>query len=96
MHPALDQAELDGGERHDDDHEDHRLGRRAAEIERHLAVVIDLVDQDLRRLSGAAGGYGMNDAEGVEVRLARRSAKIRDSSWLMLRLWRPRLLVLAE
>src|ERR1700734_2275613 len=33
--------------------------------------------------------------EGVEVRLARPSAKIRDRSWLMLRLWRPRLSVWA-
>jgi hypothetical protein len=30
------------------------------------------------------------------VRLARPSAKIRDRSWLMLRLWRPRLSVWAE
>src|SRR6516165_9773933 len=30
--PALDIAELHGGQQHDDEHQDHRLGRRAPEI----------------------------------------------------------------
>jgi len=47
MHPALDKAELDCGQRDDDRHQDHRLRRRTAEIEADDAVVPDLVDEDL-------------------------------------------------
>ena len=44
-----------------------RLGRRAAQVEADEAVVVDLVDQDRRRLAGPAGrGNRMDDAEGVE------------------------------
>ena len=32
MHPPFDEAELHDGQQHHHDHQDHRLGRRAAEI----------------------------------------------------------------
>src|SRR6185436_17236687 len=49
LHLALDVAELHHGERDHDHHQDHRLRRRAAEVGGLHAVVVDLVDEDLRR-----------------------------------------------
>src|SRR5258708_34548238 len=51
---ALDEAELGDGKRDHDQHEDHRLRRRAAEIPRLDAVVVDLIDEDLGRAGGPA------------------------------------------
>ncbi len=62
----LDEAELHHRQRDDDDHQDHRLRRGAAEVGRLHAVVVDLVDQDLGRLPGPALGGRVDDAEGVE------------------------------
>src|SRR5687767_6003479 len=56
LHFPLDIAELHHGERYDDRHQDHRLGRRAAEVGRLHAVVVHLVDQDLCRARRAALG----------------------------------------
>src|SRR5215472_16909744 len=66
MHPPLDKAELDRGQRNDDRHQDHRLRRRAAEIKADDAVVPDLVDEDLGRPSRTALGYVVDDPDGVE------------------------------
>src|SRR5215212_10696267 len=63
---ALDVAELDGGEADHDDHQDHGLRGRAAEIAAEAAVGIDLVDERLRRPTGAAARHGVDDAEGME------------------------------
>src|SRR6188472_2581709 len=52
----LDETELEHGEQDDDQHEDHRLRGRAAQVGRLHAVVIDLVDQDLRGAGGATLG----------------------------------------
>ena len=57
------------GQRDDDDHQDHRLRRRAAEIAAEPAVVVDLVDEGLGRLAGPAAGHGVDDAERVEERV---------------------------
>src|SRR5215471_14375837 len=69
MHPALDKAELDRGQRDDDRHQHRRLRRRAAEVEPDDAVVPDLVDEDFGRLRRAALGYVVDDAERVEKRV---------------------------
>ena len=53
MHLALDEAELNERERDDDGHQHDRLHRRAAEIERLEAVLVNLVDQDRGRGAGA-------------------------------------------
>src|SRR3990172_10795095 len=66
LHRALDEAELDHGERDDDEHQDHRLRRRAAEVGRLDPVVVDLVDEDLGRLPRAALRGGVDHAEGFE------------------------------
>lgn len=66
MHALLDEAELEGGERNDDHHQDDRLRGGRAEVQVHEAIIIDLVDQRFRRLGGAAAGNGMDDAEGIE------------------------------
>jgi hypothetical protein len=39
VHLALDEAELHDGQRDDDDHQDHRLRRRAAEVAALTPVV---------------------------------------------------------
>jgi len=41
MYAPLDEAELDRGQRDHDRHQDHRLCRRAAEIEADHTVVLD-------------------------------------------------------
>src|SRR5690606_17476580 len=46
LHAAFDVAELGDGEGDHDGHEDHRLRRRAAEVEAFDAVAEHLVDQD--------------------------------------------------
>src|SRR5690348_1351230 len=56
VHPALDEAELHDGQQDHDDHQDHRLGRRAAEVLATEAVVPHLVDQDVGRLPRPALG----------------------------------------
>lgn len=66
MHALLDEAELEGGQRNDDHHQDHGLRGGRTEIEVHEAIIIDLVDQRFRRLGGTATGDGMDDTEGVE------------------------------
>src|SRR5262245_61996408 len=66
LHLALDEAELDHRERDDDEHDDHRLGRGAAEVGRLDPVVVDLVDEDVGRLRGPALRGGVDHAEGVE------------------------------
>src|SRR5436190_22014879 len=68
LHLALDVAELHHGERDDDHHQDYRLRRGAAKVRRLHAVVIHLVDQDLRRARRPALGGGVDHAEGVEER----------------------------
>src|SRR4051812_2901741 len=42
---AFDEAELDGREADDDQHQDHRLRRGGAEVEVHPSVDIGAVDQ---------------------------------------------------
>src|SRR5687768_5891407 len=54
LHLALDVAELHHRQGDDDRHQDHRLRRGAAEVGRLYAVVVHLVDQDLRRAPGPA------------------------------------------
>ena len=66
MHLLFHVAELDGGERDHDDHQDDRLRGGIAEQQVDEAVVVDLVDQRLGRLAGAAAGDRMDDAERVE------------------------------
>src|SRR6202011_3602786 len=66
---AFDVAELDGGERDHDDHENDRLRRRPAEVAAQAPVRVDLVDQGLGRFGGAAAGHRVDDAEGVEERV---------------------------
>ena len=44
---AFDVFELDDGERDHDEHQDHGLGGRGAEVLADEAVGIDLVDQDM-------------------------------------------------
>src|SRR5450432_1688542 len=66
VHFLLDEAELDDGERDDDRHQHHRLRRRATEVERLEAIVVDLVDEDRRVLARASFGRRIDDAEGVE------------------------------
>jgi hypothetical protein len=63
VHLLLDEAELDDGERDDDRHQHHRLRRRAAEVERLEAVVVDLVDEDPRCPCPAAFRRCVDDAE---------------------------------
>src|ERR1700682_1369892 len=65
----LDEAKLRDGERHDDQHQDHRLGGRAAKVRRLHPVVIALVDQDLRGACRAALRDGVDDAESLEERI---------------------------
>src|SRR5438132_1222660 len=62
----LDVVELDHRQHDDDDHQHHRLGSRAAEVEGLEAVVVDLVDEDRRLLAGAALSGRVDDREGVE------------------------------
>jgi len=66
VHPPFDKAELDRGQRDDNRHQDHRLRRRAAEIEADDAVVPHLVNEDLGRFGRPALGHVVDDAEGVE------------------------------
>src|SRR5439155_23892874 len=65
---ALDIAELQDGERDNDDHQHHRLRVGSTEVESLEAVGIDLVDEDLRSLPRTAAGRGVDDAERVEER----------------------------
>src|SRR5512135_2735236 len=60
LHLALDEAELHHGERNHDDHQDHRLRRRAAQVEALEAVVEHLVHQDRGRSGRAACGGGID------------------------------------
>src|SRR5689334_15713983 len=65
----LDEAELHHRERDHDDHEDHRLRRRPAQVGRLHAVVVHLVDEDLRRPRGPALRRRVDHPEGVEERV---------------------------
>ena len=62
-------AELHDGERNHDQHQDHRLRGRSAEIERLHPGLVDLEHQDLRRLAGAALGRGIDNRKCVEKRI---------------------------
>src|SRR5262249_57148386 len=65
-HLALDEAKLQTGERDHHQHQDHRLGRRAAEVAAQTTVEEHLVDQGFGGLGRAAAGGGIDDTEGVE------------------------------
>jgi hypothetical protein len=54
------------GQQHQHDHQHDRLRRRAAEILAAEAVVVDLVDQDVGGLAGAALGERAHHAEGAD------------------------------
>src|SRR5436309_922235 len=69
LHLLLDEAELRYRERDHDNHQHHRLRRRAAEVARFDAVVVDLVHEDLRRTGGPALRRGVDHAESVEERV---------------------------
>src|SRR3954466_9053464 len=66
MHLALDVAELDHGQRDDDQHEHDGLRGRAAKVEAAEAVVVDLEHQDLGRLGRTAGGHRVDDAKSLK------------------------------
>src|SRR6185369_1659937 len=54
--PFLDETELQHRQDDDDGHQDHRLRRRATNVQRLEAVIIDLVHQDNNVLARAALG----------------------------------------
>src|SRR6266404_1755951 len=80
LHLALDEAELQRRQDDDDAHQDDRLRGRAAEIGGLHAVVIHLVDEDLRVLRRAAPAPSMAAASmserGMDCRPARKKRKL--------------------
>src|SRR5438105_1368344 len=70
----LDVAELDDGQRADQEHEDDGLRGRAAEVERLESVAVDLEDQCRRGAARSAAGGRVDDRE----RIAEGVDEIRD------------------
>src|SRR3954467_13058456 len=62
LHFPLDVAELHHRQSNDDQHQDHRLRGGAAEVGALHAVVVHLVDQDLRGARGTALRGGIDHA----------------------------------
>ena len=66
LHALFDKAELENGQRHDHDHQYHRLRCRSAQIKRLEAIVINLVNQNGCVLARPALRGGIDNAESVE------------------------------
>src|SRR5882757_6026836 len=65
VHAPLDEAELEDGKQDDEQHQDDALRGGTRIIQTFEAVGIDLVDHQIGRIRGAAGGHDIDDAEGI-------------------------------
>src|SRR5271170_914474 len=66
---AFDEAELEQRKRYDDHHQNDRLRGGAAQVQPLLPILVDLENEDHRRLHRTPVGGGVDDRERVEKRV---------------------------
>src|SRR5262245_8757282 len=81
VNPPLDEAELHDSQCNHDQHHDGGLSRGTTKILAAESILVDFVNQDLRRLAGTALGQRFDDAKGADQHVQDVDHQQEEAGW---------------